>query len=50
MPNGLAYDEEMDILYVVHNLGDQLVAVKPNENRLLGKIHLSGPDNLILKD
>ena len=50
MPNGIAYDEEMDILYVVHNLGDQLVAVKPNENRLLAKIHLSGPDNLILKD
>ena len=22
MPNGIAYDEEMDILYVVHNLGD----------------------------
>ena len=50
MPNGIAYDEEIDILYVVHNLGDQLVAVKPNENRLLAKIHLSGPDNLILKD
>ncbi|GIS32345.1 MAG: hypothetical protein Ct9H90mP4_02590 [Gammaproteobacteria bacterium] len=28
MPNGIAYDEEIDILYVVHNLGDQLVAVK----------------------
>ena len=50
MPNGIAYDQINDTLYVNFNLGNKLTAIRGSTGEFISSISLNSPDNLYLKD
>lgn len=50
MPNGIAYDEKNDVLYVNFNLGDKVTALKASTGEHISSRYLNSPDNLYLKN
>lgn len=50
MPNGLAYDEKNDVLYINFNLGDKVTSLKASTGEHISSRYLNSPDNLYLKN
>ena len=48
MPNGLAYDENNNLLYINDNLGDKVRILDLNNKTSVADTYLNAPDNLIL--
>ena len=48
MPNGLAYDENNNLLYINDNLGDKVRILDLNNKISVADTYLNAPDNLIL--
>lgn len=50
MPNGLAYDENNNLLYINDNLGDKVRILDLNNKTSVADTYLNAPDNLILTE
>ena len=50
MPNGLAYDENNNLLYINDNLGDKVRILDLNNKTSVADSYLNAPDNLILTE
>ena len=50
MPNGLAFDQSKNLLYINDNLGDKVRILDLTQNKEISKTFLNSPDNLILKN
>ena len=50
MPNGIAYDNSNDTLYIAFNLGDEVKSIEARSGKVLAFNNFRGPDNIILKD
>ena len=50
MPNGLAYDENNNLLYINDNLGDKVRILDLNNKISVADTNLNAPDNLILTE
>ena len=50
MPNGLAYDENNNLLYINDNLGDKVRILDLNNKTSVADTNLNAPDNLILTE
>ena len=50
MPNGLAYDENNNLLYINDNLGDKVRILDLNNKTSVADTYLNAPDNLILSE
>ena len=50
MPNGIAYDENNNLLYINNNLGDKVRVLDLNRKTSVAEIYLKAPDNLILTE
>ena len=47
-PNGVAFDQASNVLYVAFNIGDKVSAVDVTNGRVLKSFAADGPDNLVL--
>ena len=50
MPNGIAYSETNNLLYINNNLGDKVRVLDLNSKTLIAETFLNAPDNLILTE
>jgi len=50
MPNGLAYDENNNLLYINDNLGDKVRILDLSNKTSVADTYLNAPDNLILTE
>ena len=50
MPNGIAYDENNNLLYINDNLGDKVRILDLNNKTSVAETYLNAPDNLILTE
>ena len=50
MPNGIAYDENNNLLYINNNLGDKVRVLDLNRKTSVAETYLKAPDNLILTE
>ena len=46
-PNGVFYEQELEILHVVLNLSDKIVAIDLQTNQIINSLSLDSPDNLV---
>jgi len=49
-PNGIGLDEDKELLYINHNLGDKLEVVDLLTGQVVGKYKINSPDNMIITD
>ena len=50
MPNGIAFDQSKNLLYINDNLGDKVRVLDLTQNKEISRTFLNSPDNLILKN
>ena len=50
MPNGIAFDQSNNLLYINDNLGDKVRVLDLTQNKEISRTFLNSPDNLILKN
>ena len=50
MPNGIAYSENNNLLYINNNLGDKVRVLDLNSKTSVAETYLNAPDNLILTE
>ena len=50
MPNGIAFDQSNNLLYINDNLGDKVRVLNLTQKKEISRTFLNSPDNLILKN